>query len=263
MPHVASDDLKPQIEAALLYRDHLLLHLQNSLRPGGTPLRLIGEPSHNSAEAGRDRRALLSATQTLLNALPVAEIVLWRPDLMLCAERQADYYADVLVAQADLPRTHEFWCFFGSEIASRGLDGTHKLFLQVLLSGATADSPFACLASFYFPYEGNTVLLDRPPLVNLVPPLEVGHSPQGIEAQRLLACLSFRAQPFVEDAPANFHHTRPERRRMEREGRTPPSVCVINPRMKEQRPIWVNAYVKGPEDKPLKPPTRKVTAVKR
>lgn len=298
-PNAAADDLKHHVEAAVLWREHLILHLQNSLRPGGTPLRLIEGLLPDSAEADRNRRALPRITRALLDVLPSAEIVLWRPDLMLCAESQADYYADFRVVGADLPRKHEFWCFYGHEIASRGLNGTHKLFLQILLSGGTIGRPFASLAAFYFPYEGSTVLLDKPPLVRLVPPLTVGHPPPGIEAQMLLACLTFRAQPFIEDARADVHYSRAERRQMEREGRTPPSVRVLNlrrkerkakedadgqhptrsplsvqffvsphlrkpnSRMKEQRPIWVGPYIKGPKDKPLKPPTRNIIVVKR
>ena len=297
--NVASDDLKHRIETAVLWRDHLRLHLLKSTRPGGTPLTLIEGPLSDDAEEDKDPKTLLDMTRNLIVLLPSTEIVLWRPDLIQIAEGQADYYANVPVVEADLPQNSEFWCFYGPEIASRTIGGTHKLFLQVLLSGVTIGKPFAALVAFYFPCEGETVLLDRPPLVRLIPPLTIGHPPKGIEAQRLLACLTFRAQPFIEEATADTNHTRSERRRMEREGKTPPAARIINlrprkqsvdedadgqpsnrrefqfqffvsphlrkpnSRMKEQRPIWVSPYIKGPKDKPLKPPTRNIIVVKR
>ncbi|MGI4789856.1 MAG: hypothetical protein ACRYFS_13515 [Janthinobacterium lividum] len=231
--NATSDDLKRQIEAAAIWRDHLLIHLLHSTQPGGTPLGRIEGPLPDDAEADRDPRTLLDMTQNLIAILPSTEIVLWRPDLMQIAESQAGNYANVPVVEADLPQNHEFWCCYGPEIAPRAIGGTHKLFLQVLLSGVTIGKPFATLVAFYFPYEGEVVLLDRPPLVRLIPPLTIGHPAQGVEAQRLLACLTFRAQAFIEEAAADIHYTPSERRQIEREGRMPPAARIINLRPKK------------------------------
>ncbi|MGI4787496.1 MAG: hypothetical protein ACRYFS_01455 [Janthinobacterium lividum] len=299
MANAASDDIKHHVEAAVVWRDHLLQHLKNSARPGGTGVRLIESIFSDDAEADQDRKMLIAIMQTLIDILPSAEIVLWRPDLLQSAESQADYYADVRVVEANLPRKNEFWCFYGPEVVSRTIGGTHKLFLQVLISGVPMNKRFAALVAFYYPYEGDTILLDTLPLVRFVSSLNVGHSPQDIEAQRLLACLTFRAQPFIDVETLDIQHTRSERRRMEREGRTLPTAQIINlrpkkgevdedvndqpttrreyqyqffvsahlrkpnPRMKEQRPIWVSPYIKGPKDKPLKPPIRNIIVVKR
>ena len=105
---------------------------------------------------------------------------------------------------------------------------------------------------------------------------------------RLCAEIAFLQQPFVNAVPHVF--SRPDRRRAAKANRPLPDVRIVrlrkseskciasdgsareyschwlvgahwrrpNERMKEQRPVYVRPYVKGPSDKPFKSPTSTV-----
>lgn len=257
----------------------------------------IGPP--NDTAAARDERARKAAL-VALKFIDEAELVLWRSDLISFAETNAKKHASDLVTDADILLKHEFWSQYGQGIIPQIYGGTHALFQLLLISGAAAGiGTFDMAFRFLYPIEDSAIRLAKPPIIRLVPLLTVGNPPGDIEAQRLLACLSFRAKGIVQDEPAEINHTRVERRRMKREGRTPPTVRIINLRpisqtrneknddqhqsrspygcqfpvaahsrrihkgTSKERVIQVTAHFKGPKDKPLKPPTQTVIVVKR
>ena len=153
--------------------------------------------------------------------------------------------------------------------------------------------------SFCYPLRDGILRASELPKIVSEQLLTVGERPDGPDARAALASLLFRASTFVADDRVEPALSRPERRRMERSGVPPPLVRIINlrreerpdeevahptgraeaqykcqwfvrphvrqpnPRMKEQRPIWVAGYFKGPADKPLKPSPLTVKVVNR
>lgn len=153
--------------------------------------------------------------------------------------------------------------------------------------------------AFCFPMRDGIVRVAEPPRLTSEQLLTVGERPDGFDARAFLSSLSFRASKFVTDDRIEPALSRAERRRMERAGTPSPVVRIVNlrhkersdaeianltdradahyncqwfvrphvrrpnPRMKEQRPIWVPGYIKGPEGKPLKSPTLTINVVKR
>lgn len=181
----------------------------------------------------------------------------------------------------------------------RRADETYARFFRLLMpnpegSGKGSKARKLLNLGFCFRVGGSELRVNEPPRLALESPLVVGERPVSVGAQSLLSCLAFRQSTFVGEERGSID--RAARRRMERAGEPLPLVRIVNlrrkereaqehphlsdseyqyqwyvrphvrqpnSRMKEQRPIWVNAYIKGPEGKPLKPPTMNVTVVKR
>lgn len=234
--------------------------------------------------------ATLSAAEGRVYArcLQDAEVVLWRTDLLLAAHAQAEAFTDVAVPADLLPMFPQLWIPYGEDqLYIRNVDA---IISSILLVPRTHDYLAVCLAH---PRDVNNVLLGTDLYILDGSRLVAGREAESQSAREFFASLSFMHSTVASSEPMS--QPRHIQRRQKREGLTSPIHIVRlrrkeresnedthlsereyqcqwivrthvrkpSPRMKEQRPVWVSAYVKGPDDKPLKPPTPAVTVVNR
>ena len=229
--------------------------------------------------------------QEIAEPIRQAEVVLWRMDLYMAAREQAQSgaFTKVPIPADLLPSRPQLWVLFGGDVDFNIRSINATLYSILLTPKANGVLPF-CLAH---PRYNGIVIVDDPPYVHTAGLIEASSYAADEEARELFACLSFMHSTVAASEPLSL--PRPTRRRLTRDGLTT-SIHIVrlrrkergpnedthlsereyqcqwivraharkpNPRMKEQRPIWVRSYVKGPQDKPLKPPTRTVTVVSR
>ena len=280
------EDRAQTLKAMLQFRDILISDIADAVR-NRADWPSVGEPF--------PRRVL----PELVQDLSTAEVVMWRNDLLRHAQLQAGAFKDEEVHAEDFPRTPEFWVQFGNaEGCWRDLVTDTRLLATLIIPIQHEDIVSAgdsvLVVDFYCPIENHTARIRARTRISSYVPLVVGKPPHGEAGSWLLSSLRFRASAFIcEDGLAL---PRAARRQMKRAGETPPTIRVVNLRRKEraaheqphltdfeyqcqwfvrphvrrlnkgtneERPIWIPGYIKGPEGKPLKPPTETVQVVKR
>ena len=225
----------------------------------------------------------------IAKCLQVAEVVLWRADLYRAAREQAQLgvFTGMPVPSDLLPPSPQLWVLFGNTQIS--LPDMRAVLCSVLLMPRAKELQALCFAH---PMHSGTVFMSDDPHILNGGLLTVGRETE-IESAELFACLSFMNSTVASSELLSL--PRSARRRLGRGGQVRPMQIVRlrrkergpnddphlsereyqcqwivraharrpNARMKEQRPVWVSSYIKGPQDKPLKPPTPTVTVVSR
>ena len=258
------------IEWAMEYRK-LLLHIVTDHAPNEDPI-----PPKDRAD--------------IKEALTRAEIVLWDTRLFRHACDGADAFTGGIVPNGLIP-VPQLWVFTGDEVHVYGDDEPLVHTAELLFT----TSCHVAAIRFGHPWPPGPPTGCISTLVQSDGHVAIG-KPASKEAAPIIACASFMQSTVASSEELVL--PRPLRRRCQRQGIQPPSVRVVhlrrregegqcrggeslpareydfqwlvsahprrpNPRMKEQRTIWVNGYVKGPADKPLKPPAPNVKIVRR
>lgn len=287
VPMVDPADHTRSAEIMIDYRQRLIRSIEDSLLPGADSLPFIGDPMAPSI------------LRKIAAQLRSSEIVLWRGDLLRHAEAQATAFSGTRVTD-QLPQKPALWCPYGVSGSFNYYPEQQLLEMAQLLITAprknlktgVVDSKGLLRVTFLSRTDADgNVIFSEPPYLSFDMPLASGELPHDGEAQKLMACLSFKNSKLVSEDLVRL--SRAQQRRIKR-GSAEPTVRVVTLRKKDrkageqphmsdreyqcqwlvcahtrtlyagtdrERIIWVSSYVKGPEGKPFRAPIEKVIAV--
>ena len=221
-------------------------------------------------------------------ALARAEIVLWDTALQRCACDQATTFVGSILP-SDLIPLPQLWIFTGNQAFD--FDSREAYVHSAELIFADAGYIYSVGFGHALQTDLSTGITSVAVRVDAPIPMD---KPASEDAALILSCIAFMTSTVASAEELKL--PRPVRRRCLHKRIQPATIRTVqlrrrerqpndaeqsagreynwqwlvnaharrpNLRMKEQRPVWVNAYVKGPADKPLKPQATKVALVQR